>query len=232
MVKHAAAVSSTSAQPTADGCESQIIAQMMAAGIEVPPATIIQDGKVHRFASTPERSAAGWYVVHPDPVAPVWWFGDWRTGIKERGEADPGRILNPAETAARSKRLDALRAKIEHDREMFQAGAAIDARQRWERCKPAPGDHPYLMQKRIEPCGTRIDGHDLLIPMRDANGKLWSLQEIAPDGRKNNQGGRPPQSLLLPDRGDRRRVLPLRGVLYRRDAPQSDRLGGRVRRRR
>jgi phage/plasmid primase-like uncharacterized protein len=163
---------------------------MIAAGIESPPATIIQDGKVHRFAPTPGRkSATAWYIVHPDPVAPVWWFGDWRLDIKQNGEADPGCVLDPAEIAARRKRLDALRARIERDREMFQASAAIEARLRWDNSKPASADHQHLKSKQIEPCGMRVDGNNLLVPMRDADGKLWSLQEIAPDGRKDNQEG-------------------------------------------
>jgi hypothetical protein len=69
------------------------------------------------------------------------------------------------------------------------AGAAIDARQRWDRCRPADAAHPYLKSKGIDPCGTRVDGDKLLVPMRDIDGKLWSLQEIAPDGFKHNQEG-------------------------------------------
>ena len=69
----------------ADSYSSQILAQMTAAGIEAPPDQIIADGKLHRFASSPGRkSSTGWYIVHHDPVAPVWLFGDWRLGIKQR----------------------------------------------------------------------------------------------------------------------------------------------------
>ncbi len=176
--------------PMADGYTAQIIAQMIAAGIEAPPDQIIADGKVHRFASTPgHKSMTGWYIIHPDPVAPMWSFGDWRLGIKERGEGDPGRVLAPEELADRKKRLHDLRAKITAEEERFQAGAAIEARQRWDTCQPATAVHGYLKLKRIEPCGTRLDGADLLVPMRDITGKLWSLQEIAPDGRKHNQEG-------------------------------------------
>jgi putative DNA primase/helicase len=175
---------------TDDGYSAQIIAQMTAAGIEAPPDQIIADGRVHRFASTPGRNGnTGWYIVHPDPVASVWWFGDWRLGIKERHEGDPGRVLEPEEAAARKERLRDLRIKIAADEARFQAGAAIEARQRWDRCPPATAEHGYLKLKRIDPCGTRIDGDNLLVPMRDVDGKIWSLQEIAPDGRKHNQEG-------------------------------------------
>jgi putative DNA primase/helicase len=151
---------------------------MTAAGIETPPAKIVADGRVHRFASTPGRGASAWYIAHSDPVAPVWSFGDWRLGIKERGEGDPGRVLDPAEITARRQRFNELRTKIQ-----------FEARQRWDRCRPAAATHGYLKSKGIDPCGTRMDGDNLLVPMRDIDGKLWSLQEIAADGRKHNQEG-------------------------------------------
>src|SRR5712692_4533055 len=119
----------------------QIMAQMMAAGIETPPDSIIADGKVHRFTSTASRKGAtGWYVVHPDPIAPVWWFGDWRLGIQERHDGAPGRVLEPEEVAARRERIRDLRAKSAAEEERFQAGATIEARQRWDRCGPATAE--------------------------------------------------------------------------------------------
>lgn len=173
-----------------DGYSAQIIAQMTATGIEAPPDRIIADGKIHRFASMPGRkSTTGWYTVHSDPVAPVWWFGDWRLGIKERGEGDPGRILEPGEIAARKDRLQDLRTKVAAEEQRFHAGAAIEARQRWDRCPLATAEHGYLRAKAIDPCGARVDGDSLVIPMRDITGKIWSLQEIASDGRKHNQEG-------------------------------------------
>jgi phage/plasmid primase-like uncharacterized protein len=119
----------------------------------------------------------------------VWSFGDWRLGIKERGEGDPGRILTPQEIADRKQRLHDLRIRVAAEEAEFQAGAAILAHERWDRCPPAPPNHPYLKSKGIKPCGTRIDGDKLLVPMRDIDGKIWSIQEIAPDGFKNNQEG-------------------------------------------
>ena len=173
-----------------DGYSAQITAQMTAAGIEAPADQIVADGRLHRFASTPGRNAlTGWYIVHLDAIAPVWSFGDWRLGIKERHEGDPGRALNATEVAERRERLRAMRDKIAAEEARFHAGAAIEARQRWDRCPPAPAEHPYLRTKQIDPCGARVDGENLLVPMRDIDGKLWSLQEIGPDGFKRNQEG-------------------------------------------
>jgi phage/plasmid primase-like uncharacterized protein len=164
---------------------------MIACGILAPPADFTADGRLHRFVSMPDhKSSTGWYIIHFDPAGSTWAFGDWRLGIKERGSDDPGRDLTPEEIADRRHRLRKLQTKIAAEEARFQAGAAIEARQRWDRCAPAT-EHQYLKTKDIDACGTRIDGDKLLIPMRDITGKLWSIQEIAPDGFKHNQlGGR------------------------------------------
>lgn len=82
---------------------ARIAAQMTAAGIETPPDRIIADGRLHRFSSAPgRRNASGWYVVHDDPTGAVWFFGDWRPGIKANGEADPGRWLDTEEVRAQA----------------------------------------------------------------------------------------------------------------------------------
>jgi putative DNA primase/helicase len=163
----------------------QIEAQMERAGIEEPPADIIPDGHIHRFG----RKGSSWYVVHPDPIAPTWSFGDWRLSIKEHGEGNPGRTLTPKEIRDRKQRLHDLQIKIAAEKARFEAGAAMSAEERWERYPSAPPNHPYLKAKGVPPCGVRIDGRALLVPMRDVEGKLWSLQEIYPDGRKQNQEG-------------------------------------------
>jgi phage/plasmid primase-like uncharacterized protein len=167
---------------------ASIQAAMSAAGIESPPPEIVSDGKLHRFAPVQGRQASGWYVVHDDPSGTVCFFGDWRTGIKERCDS-AAATASPEEIAARDQRIREIQTRIAHEEDEFQAGAAMEAQERWDRCPPARKDHGYLKSKRIDPCGSRIDGGDLLIPMRDAFGKLWSIQEISADGHKRNQPG-------------------------------------------
>ena len=54
----------------------------------------------------------------------------------------------------------------------------------WERAKPACNDHPYLVKKRVHAYGIRDLRGQLVIPLRDVDGKLRSLQFIGADGRK------------------------------------------------
>ena len=45
--------------------------------------------------------------------------------------------------------------------------------------------HPYLTRKGVEAHGLRQDRRgNLLVPMRDIDGRLWGLQTITPDGGK------------------------------------------------
>jgi phage/plasmid primase-like uncharacterized protein len=129
------------------------------------------------------------YVVYPDPVVPTWAFGDWSLGGKERGESDPAYQLTPEEAAARKRRLRELQEKVAAEEARAHVEAAVEAQQRWDQAGPAPKDHGYLRSKQIDLCGARMEGGSLVVPMHDITGKLWSLQEISPDGYKHNQPG-------------------------------------------
>lgn len=112
----------------------------------------------------------------------------WDASIKRHhvGDAD----VAPVETAAHRDRLRAIEAQRhaeqaqrqqEHDR------AAALALQRWERARPAPVNHPYLMAKGVQAHGIRAEGNQLLIPAFDVDGKLHTLQTIGTDGSKRYQ---------------------------------------------
>ncbi|GIK87986.1 MAG: hypothetical protein BroJett026_34670 [Betaproteobacteria bacterium] len=158
-----------------------------AAGL-TPPDAIIDDGKLRRFASNGKRGDdAGWYVFHANGIA-AGSFGDWRTGVSETWRADIGRTLTASEEAAHPAKAEAMRKQCEADEAEGHAKAAEQAAARWQESPPATADHPYLKRKCVKPHGTRV-GRDgwLLIPMRDASGKLWNVERIAP--AKPDDGG-------------------------------------------
>jgi putative DNA primase/helicase len=68
--------------------------------------------------------------------------------------------------------------------------AAVRAARIWAAAGPAPGDHPYVVRKQVAPLGLRCDarGH-LVVPLQDADGRLHSLETIAPDGAKRFLAG-------------------------------------------
>jgi putative DNA primase/helicase len=97
--------------------------------------------------------------------------------------------LPPAERAAFARRMDALRRQHAAEQLQRQVAAADASAQRWAGAPPA-GGHPYLSTKGVMAHGLRVEaGHTLLIPLRDAAGKLHSLQSIAPDGSKRFMPG-------------------------------------------
>ena len=60
----------------------------------------------------------------------------------------------------------------------------------WDAAQPAPADHPYLRRKQVGPHGLRCDsaGH-LIVPLRDVEGVLHTIESITPAGEKRYLAG-------------------------------------------
>jgi putative DNA primase/helicase len=163
---------------------------ILAAGL-VPPEFIEPDGRIHRFSASGCRGDdAGWYVFRVDAVA-AGAYGDWRTGIQGKWCSAGWRSLTAAE-------CDALRAKAVVARTEWQSELARQrerarhlAADLWARAEPAAPSHEYLRAKGIRPHGLRESCGRLLVPVRDADGHLHSIQSIGPEGDKRFlRGGR------------------------------------------
>lgn len=99
------------------------------------------------------------------------------------------REQTPAERVAFKRRMDALRRQHDVEQRERQAETAEAAARRWAAAYPVT-EHTYLTNKGVQAHSIRIEGgHTLLVPMRDAEGRLWSLQSIAPDGEKRFMPG-------------------------------------------
>ncbi len=89
----------------------------------------------------------------------------------------------------RAERQRQEQARIEAG---HQAAAELAAAQ-WEEASET-GESPYLVRKGVQPHGVRFAaGGWLLVPLRDASGKLWNLQRIAPAKPENGA----PEKLFL-----------------------------------
>lgn len=165
----------------------QFRAAILAAGL-TPPDDIHGDGKLHRFSTSGKpRDEAGWYVLHLDGV-PAGSFGCWREGFSQNWCAKSADTFTPAEREAHRRRMEATRALRDAEQAQRQQQAASEAARRWAAASAAT-DHAYLTRKGIQGHGVRSEGEALLIPMRDAAGKLHSLQVIDPEGGKRFQPG-------------------------------------------
>lgn len=145
-----------------------------------------------RFACEGDGSGKrnGWAVLHLDE-RPAGAFGNYRLQVSETWRSGAVMRLTPSERRERSERYRVEKERREAMRLHEQQEAAARCHARWERARPADPSHPYLVRKRVPGEGLRQDGNRLLVPMRDADGVLWNLQAIAPDGSKRfATGGR------------------------------------------
>ncbi len=112
---------------------------------------------------------------------------------KAHGWRDTNRPKPDPEAQAEQRRQRAEKAAAEQAKiDRTQAQTAAKAATLWQAAAPASLPHGYLVRKGIQPHGARV-GKDgwLLIPMRDAAGKLWNLERIAPatlEGQPSKKG--------------------------------------------
>jgi putative DNA primase/helicase len=155
---------------------------MLAAGL-TPPDVINDDGGIHRFG----RDKSCWYVLHSDGIA-AGSFGDWREGFTQTWCNKSDTAMTEAERQANCERINVMQAQREADLIQRQQQAAADATKRLTAAKLCT-QHPYLERKGIAPHGVKIEGENLLIPMRTTDSVVHSLQSITPDGTKMFMSG-------------------------------------------
>ena len=151
---------------------------------------ILVDGRFHRFSSKGRPSdKPGWYVLNDLPhFAIAGAFGCWRTGIKQSWSSVKMSTLSKEKQRQAKKAMDDSIQKAKDERKVSEEKTSRFAQSLWEKAEPAQSSHKYLSKKKISPLDlrqNRRDGKDvLLVPLRDQDGKLWSLQRIYPDGNK------------------------------------------------
>ena len=153
-----------------------------------PDGPPIMDGERRRVRVEGDkgRQKSGSYRAHFDggwPAGHIRNFRDESRSGNWRYQGDAPRLSEAERSALAKERAIREQAKARDTAARLEAirdGCAA----RWDRVATAPVDHPYLARKGISPEGLRIDGDLLLVPMRDAEGRLRSIQTIAPDGTK------------------------------------------------
>jgi putative DNA primase/helicase len=184
--------------------EVQFAFSAFAQSVGLPIAYPIPDGQIHKFdvadgKGRPKRGR-GWYVLHADGL-PNGVVCDHADGIRHKWTAKAERP-DPAARAELARRVEARKRDQEAAEAKKHAAAAEVAAAIVAACKLADAAHPYLARKGVRPDGflQNADG-DLVLPLRDVAGKLWSTQRIierpaaTPDGepvreKKNQPGGR------------------------------------------
>lgn len=160
---------------------------MEAAGIVPMRRLELADGELARFRVTGDKpgSANGWAVYHDHPYA-AGAFGSWRTGERHTWhDIDPALARL---TLAQRSEFAALAAarRLAHDQALhgLHSSARDKAARLWATAKPATDAHAYLRAKDVHAYGIRQLRDMLVLPVRDGDGQLHTLQFIGPDGSK------------------------------------------------
>lgn len=155
------------------------------AGLQVD--AVIADGNIHRVCGEDDRSGrkSGWYVYYSEDI-PAGAYGDWRSGLTESWCSRAVDTLSNAERIAHQARLEKARREREAEEARLHEETALAAQAYLAACKKAPDTHPYLARKRVRANpGVLVDGmSNLVLPMRDVTGKLWTYETISPGGNK------------------------------------------------
>lgn len=169
--------------------DEQFIDAIMEMGL-IPPNGIIFDGQIHRFVcdDNKDRKRNGWYIAYDGRIK-AGAFGDWRNDFKSTWREDLGRPLDMSEGIAFQKQMKEAREKAEAERKAKQEEAAESASELWSKAQAATDEHPYLQKKGIKPHGIRIDNTRLVIPLRNAEGEITSIQHIGLNGEKRFMKG-------------------------------------------
>jgi putative DNA primase/helicase len=159
---------------------------LAAAGLQPhKPLDLVPGGKLTRFRLEGDKSGSrnGWAVLNDGPLL-FGAFGSWKTGESHTWREDSTKPLTAADRAEIHKRTQAMRLAHAAEREAIQAEARSKAQKLWGRAKPATNAHPYLVRKRVNAYGLRALRDMLLVPARDIDGTLHTLQFISADGTK------------------------------------------------
>ena len=164
--------------------EAEFLAALRRAGLR-PKGAPIMDGKKHRVPVEGDRAGrlSGTYIGHYDEH-PAGYIHNFKTGEEVRWRASgPYPALSAAARRQRTDRIAAEQRAREAERRHREAAVARKAEHIWTRAREVAA-HPYLTRKGTASYGLRQDrSGDLLVPMRDIEGRLWGCSGSARMGR-------------------------------------------------
>ena len=162
----------------------QFRAAMAERGIR--PKEIFDDGKIHREQVDGGKSGRkdGSYCFHRDAPA-AGGYQNFRDGLGWQTWHAEQRVQQSREDrAAWQVKIEAISQQRQIDTVQRHTEAAQRADRLLSRSKPATNDHAYLRRKGVNSYGLRQLREQLVVPVRDVHGALWSLQFIGIDGSK------------------------------------------------
>jgi antirestriction protein ArdC/phage/plasmid primase-like uncharacterized protein len=162
--------------------KAEFAAAIKAAGLVIEGEPIM-DGKLHRVPVVDGKKGMrdGAYVGYMDGK-PSGHIQNFRTGHKENWTA-AGVQLSAEEQAQLAAQAQLAKQQRAAELAEQHGKAAEKAQAKWDRLPdtPASGENAYLARKGVGAHGVKFDGERLVVPVRDVDGKLWSVQSISPE---------------------------------------------------
>lgn len=165
---------------------NDILQQIRICGLN--PTELIPDTKLHRFASDDkDKKKSGWYCGFQNAnrfgeAYYIFLYGDHHTGDTHTafsGAKMDKQDRERAKEQTRKAQREAHKEKIKLNEE-----ASRLANERFNSLTDNLGYNEYLEKKGLtELHGARIDGFDLVIPMRDIDGNLKNIETISLGGK-------------------------------------------------
>lgn len=143
------------------------------------------DGKLVRYRVEGDKpgSQNGWAVLYSHPIM-AGSFGSWKTGETHTWHAERTAPQTPAERAEHQRQVLAMQQARAAEQAVVHECARQRAARLWATAWPATNSHPYLQRKKINAYGIRQLREMLVVPSRDSDGSLHTLQFISADGTK------------------------------------------------
>ncbi len=145
---------------------------------------LIADGKLHRVHVEGDKRGTknGAYILHADGN-PSGWFQHFKTGIS--GNWNMSGKREPMSSAMRQQ-IEADKQRWQIEQQLRHKDASDKARVIWHNATTVyeQGQHPYLINKNIQPHRLRMRGDALVVPIWDEAKQLVNLQFIQPNGTK------------------------------------------------
>lgn len=115
-------------------------------------------------------------------------FGDWVTGESHQWFEDSAAPLNAQQIAAREAKMALIQEQKTHEQIRVYEENAARAHELWM-AMPQTGSSAYLERKQVAAFEVRFNNGSMVVPLRDIDGKLCSLQYIREYGDKRFLAG-------------------------------------------
>lgn len=172
--------------------EEEFAQALKSYGLDLKGELPVMDGEIHRVAVENGKAGAkdGSYVGHLDN-RPAGSLTNFKTGEQVAWKYSGGHTISASGIAELSARNKILTEAREQARKARQEQCAQRCQEIWNQAAPLLSGHPYLVQKGVDTAPVRHslkidDKGNILVPMRDSEGNIHSLQTITQKAGTDN----------------------------------------------